>query len=58
MGIKAKLGAGEWDMLTCEECGHQWASSDVNYEWTDDPEDGGIECPGCSSPKVVREERG
>ncbi len=58
MGVKAKIGAGVWDMLTCEDCGNSWTSSDVDFEWTDDPEAGAIECPGCQSHRVVREERG
>lgn len=36
--MKAKLGAGVWDLLFCEECKHSWADQDVDYEWTDDPE--------------------
>lgn len=58
MAIKAKLGAGEWDILTCEECGHHWTGSDLDFEWSDDPEAGQVECPGCNSRKVIREERG
>ena len=58
MGIKAKIGAGVWDMLTCEECGHSWTASDLDLEWTDEPETGAVECPGCHSDRVVREERG
>ena len=58
MGVKAKIGAGTWDMLTCEDCGHSWTDADVDLEWTDDPEAGAGHCPGCQSERVVREERG
>ena len=58
MAIKARLEAGVWDMLTCEDCGHFWTAADIDFEWTDDPEMGQIECPGCHSSRVVREERG
>lgn len=58
MAIKARLGAGEWDMLTCEDCGHTWYAPDIDPEWTDETEQGDAECPHCSSTKVTREERG
>lgn len=58
MGIKARLGAGQWDILFCQDCERSWSGEDVSLEWTDEPEQGGIECPGCHSRKVVREERG
>ena len=58
MSIKAKLGAGVWDFLMCEDCNHYWTRPDVNPEWTDDPEQGISECPCCGSSRVVREERG
>ena len=58
MSIKAKLGAGEWDMLVCEECDNSWHATDIDPTWTDDPEWGETECPNCSSTKVLREERG
>lgn len=58
MAIKARIGAGEWDMLLCQECGSTWHGQDLDPAWTDDPEAGGIECPECHSAKVVREERG
>jgi ribosomal protein L37AE/L43A len=58
MAIKAKIGAGVWDMLFCENCGYHWAGMDIDLTWTDDPEPGGIHCPRCESDKVVREERG
>lgn len=56
--MKAKLGAGVWDLLFCEECGHSWTDNDIDYEWTDEPEPGHHHCPNCSSIKVAREERG
>lgn len=58
MAIKAKIGAGQWDYLVCEECDHTWHGLDIDAEWTDDPEPGGTECPSCDSTKVSREERG
>lgn len=58
MGVKARLGAGVWDLLSCEDCGHSWTDNDVNHEWTDEPEPGDTHCPSCGSAKVVREERG
>jgi hypothetical protein len=58
MAIKAKLGAGQWDMLVCEACGQNWAGLDVDPEWTDEPESGQTDCPACGSDKVIREERG
>ncbi|MDQ3986416.1 MAG: hypothetical protein M3280_07960 [Actinomycetota bacterium] len=58
MGIKAKLGAGVWDMLFCEACGHFWTDGDLDYEWTDDPDRGHVNCPSCHSDRVTREERG
>ena len=58
MGVKAKIGAGMWDILTCEACGNSWTGADVDLEWTDDPEAGAVECPACHSERVVREERG
>lgn len=56
--MKAKLGAGVWDLLVCQECGASWTEQDVNLEWTDQPEPGEVSCPTCHSTKVVREERG
>ena len=58
--IRAKLGAGVWDRLFCEECHHSWTEHDIDYEWTDEPEPGGpgIHCPHCHSSCVTREERG
>lgn len=56
--VKARLGAGQWDILVCEECGHTWHTEDLDPEWTDDPEHGDTQCPNCSSAKVTREERG
>ena len=58
MAIKAKLGAGQWDLLVCEDCGHNWTALDVDPEWSDEPEAGLAECPTCSSHEVIREERG
>lgn len=58
MAIKAKIGAGVWDSLHCEDCDHSWTAEDIDYEWTDDPEAGGVDCPQCHSYKVTREERG
>ncbi|MGH2731164.1 MAG: hypothetical protein ACRDJI_11240 [Actinomycetota bacterium] len=58
MTVKAKLGAGQWDLLFCEDCGHSWNDHDIDYEWTDEPESGEAYCPGCQSTHVVREERG
>ena len=58
MRIEAKLGAGERDMLFCQECGHHWTEADINHTWTDDPEEGGVPCPSCQSQDVIREERG
>ena len=58
MAIKAKLGAGEWDMLTCEDCENTWHGTDVDPTWTDEADHGGIECPSCHSTKVIREQRG
>ena len=58
MAVKAKIGAGVWDLLHCEECEHSWTAEDINCEWTDEPEAGGIDCPHCHSHKVTREERG
>lgn len=60
MAIRARLGAGEWDMLICDDCTQLWHDSDVDPTWTDDPEEGGhgTECPSCGSTRVVREERG
>ena len=60
MAIKARLGAGEWDMLVCENCEHLWHGLDVDPTWTDDPEGehGASECPSCGGTSVVREERG
>lgn len=48
-----------WDLLVCEECGHEWPSPDVDPSWTEEPEaEHEIECPRCRSPRVMREERG
>lgn len=58
VAIKARLGAGVWDMLVCEDCSNIWSAPDVDYEWTDDPESELSDCPRCHSNKVVREERG
>jgi hypothetical protein len=59
MAIRAKLGAGVWDLLVCLECTHYWTAPDMNLEWTDDPEvEVSGECPCCGSGAVVREERG
>ena len=59
MSIKARIGAGVWDFLLCQDCDHYWTAPDVDLEWTDDPEADPIdECPSCGSTKVVREERG
>ena len=58
MAVKAKIGAGVWDALFCEDCSHSWAGEDLDHEWTDDPEAGAVECPQCHSGKVAREERG
>jgi hypothetical protein len=59
MAIKAKLGAGVWDWLICQECDHSWTAPDLDLEWTDDPErDLNDTCPTCGSSNVVREERG
>lgn len=58
MAIRAKLGAGVWDFIRCEDCEHYFESEDVNYEWTDEPETGSAPCPHCGSNKTVREERG
>ena len=45
--------------VTCLECGHYWTGSDVDFEWTDDPElNVGDLCPHCGGDNVVREERG
>lgn len=58
MTIKAKLGAGVWDMLVCEECALSGAGPDVDLEWTE-PEPGITdECPNCQSTRMVHEERG
>ncbi len=59
MGIKARLGAGVWDFLLCQGCGHYWTSVDVDLQWTDDPEYCSDDvCPRCETADVVREERG
>ena len=58
MSIKARLGAGQWDILVCEECQHTWNMPDIDPTWTDEPEPGDAECPACFSTKVTREERG
>lgn len=58
MAIKAKIGAGVWDSLTCGDCDHSWTAEDIDFEWTDDPEAGQTHCPQCHSDKVTREERG
>lgn len=59
MAIKAKLGAGVWDMLICEDCSHMWTAPDVDLEWTDDPDNHSAdECSACHSTRVIREERG
>lgn len=58
MAIKAKLGAGEWDMLFCQDCDNTWHGLDSDPTWTDDPEHGATECPECHSNNVMREERG
>jgi DNA-directed RNA polymerase subunit RPC12/RpoP len=58
MAVKAKIGAGVWDMLLCEHCTHSWTVNDLDYEWTDDPEEGAIACPRCGSEHTIREERG
>lgn len=58
MAIRAKLGAGEWDMLLCQACGHYWLDKDIDPRWTDEPEEGHADCPTCFSTDVVREERG
>lgn len=58
MAVKAKLHAGQWDFLACEQCGHSWNDHDIDFMWTDDPEHGEIECPECRSARVIREERG
>lgn len=59
MGIRARLGAGVWDFLLCQECGQYWTAVDVDLEWTDDPVHGlGDVCSHCGSADVVREERG
>ncbi len=58
MAIRAKLGAGEWDLLFCQDCGHSWSDHDLSLDWTDEPEQGQAECPTCASSSVVREERG
>lgn len=58
MAIKAKLGAGVWDLVQCEDCEAHWTEEDVDLTWTDDPEEGGSFCPSCGSANVIREERG
>ena len=58
MAIKARIGAGQWDVLICEECQHSWNDTDIDPTWTDEPEAGEVQCPHCSSQKVTREERG
>ena len=57
---RVKLGAGVWDLLVCEDCNHSWTDNDLDLEWTDDPEPGGLgtQCPHCQSDRVTREERG
>jgi len=58
MAIKAKLGAGVWDILCCEECEQTFSTEDVEYEWSDEPETTDLTCPSCGSDRLVREERG
>ncbi len=58
MGIEARIGAGEWDMLFCQDCHNGWSDSDIDPTWTDDPEEGEVRCPACGSANVIREERG
>ena len=58
VAIKAKLGAGVWDLLFCQDCDACWTDHDIDYTWTDDPEIGETHCPSCGSGSVVREERG
>ena len=59
MGIRARIGAGEWDLLVCEACGHIWQDPDIDPAWTDEPELGHAECPSChETRRIVREERG
>lgn len=60
MAIKARIGAGEWDILVCDSCSHLWHDIDIDHSWSDEPEDrgSGIECPSCSSSNIIREERG
>ena len=58
MAVRAKLGAGVWDFLICQDCGRSWSAEDVNLEWTDEPEEGEVRCSSCSSTTVIREERG
>ena len=59
MGVKAKLGAGVWDLLLCQDCGYSWPAPDVDLEWTDDPEHNHADqCCWCGSVQVIREERG
>lgn len=58
MAIRAKIGAGLWDLLFCQECDASWTDNDIDPEWTDDPEHGEVPCPSCGSDNVVREERG
>lgn len=59
MAIKARIGAGQWDMLICDDCSHLWHDEDVDVAGTDEPEEGGaVSCPSCGGSKIVREERG
>lgn len=59
MAVKARLGAGMWDYVVCQDCATAWSAPDANLEWSDDPEDGSdLSCPSCHSVWVVREERG
>jgi hypothetical protein len=58
VGVRAKIGAGLWDLLFCQDCLASWTDNDVDYTWTDDPEEGQVECPTCGSTHVIREERG
>lgn len=58
MAIKARIGAGEWDMLICDDCTHLWHDEDVDPGWTDEPEgDATLNCPACGGSQIVREER-